>query len=113
MKFNKTVIADIITKASRSKLDCAQKAAALYSAAKTSIGLKRVSDVDRYRLTVCLSEVKRTERMLQEIKKEMKVLLKHLPTAQYLLSIPGVGPLSAVIFLGELRKRKKRRLNRQ
>jgi transposase len=40
--------------------------------------------------------------MLQEIKKEMKELLKHLPTAQYLLSIPGVGPLSAAIFLGEL-----------
>ncbi len=102
LKFNKTAIANIITKASRSKLDGARKSAALYLAAETSIGLKRVGDADRYRLTVCLNEVQRTERMLQEIKKEMKVLLKHLPAAQYLLSIPGVGHLSAAIFLGEL-----------
>ncbi len=31
-----------------------------------------------------------------------KELLKHLPAAQSLLSIPGVGHLSAAIFLGEL-----------
>jgi len=102
LKFEKTAIADIITKASRSKTDGARKAAALYLAAETSIGLKRVGDADRYRLTVCLNEVKRTERMLQEIKEEMKELLKHLPAAQSLLSIPGVGHLSAAIFLGEL-----------
>jgi transposase len=102
LKFKKTAIADIITKASRSKTDGARKAAALYLAAETSIGLKRVGDADRYRLTVYLNEVKRTERMLQEIKKEMEELLKHLPAAQSLLSIPGVGHLSAAIFLGEL-----------
>jgi transposase len=102
LKCEKTAIADIITKASRSKTDGARKAAALYLAAETSIGLKRVGDADRYRLTICLNEVKRTERMLQEIKKEMKELLKHLPAAQYLLSIPGIGHLSAAIFLGEL-----------
>jgi len=102
LKFKKATIADIITKASWRKIDGVRKAAALYLAAETSIGLKRVSDADRYRLTVCLNEVKRTERMLQEIKKEMKELLKHLPAAQYLLSIPGVGHLSAAIFLGEL-----------
>jgi transposase len=102
LKFKKAAIADIITKASRSRLDGARKAAALYLSAETSIGLKRVSDADRYRLTVCLNEVKRTEKMLHEIKKEMKELLKHLPAAQYLLSIPGVGHLSAAIFLGEL-----------
>jgi transposase len=102
LKFEKSAIADIITKASRSKIDGARKAPALYLAAQTSIGLKRVGDADRYRLTVSLNEVKRTERMLQEIKKEMKGLLKHLPAVQYLLSIPGVGHLSAAIFLGEL-----------
>ena len=102
LKFKKTALADIITKASWRKTDGVRKAAALYLAAETSIGLKRVSDADRYRLTVCLNEVKRTERMLQEIKKEMKELLKHLPASQYLLSIPGVGHLSAAIFLGEL-----------
>ena len=53
-------------------------------------------------MQVCLNEVKQTERMLHEIKKELKGLLLQLPAAQHLLSIPGVGYLSAAIFLGEL-----------
>lgn len=102
LKCDQSAIADIITKASRSKIEGNKKARALYLAAQTSIGLKRVGDADRYRMLVYLNEVKRTEGMLQEIKKEMKMLLKHLPAAQFLLSIPGVGHLSAAIFLGEL-----------
>lgn len=51
---------------------------------------------------VCLNEVKRTEGMLKEIQKELKDLLNQLPSARYLLSIPGVGYLSAAVFLGEL-----------
>ena len=53
-------------------------------------------------MAVCLKEVKRTEGMLKEIQKELKDLLNQLPSAQYLLSIPGVGYLSAAVFLGEL-----------
>jgi transposase len=102
MKFDQSAIADIIAKASRSKTDGVRKAPALYLAAQTSIGLKWVGDADRYRLTVCLNEVKRTERMLLEIRKELKSLLKQLPASRYLLSIPGIGYLSAAIFLGEL-----------
>jgi transposase len=40
--------------------------------------------------------------MLKEIQNEMKGLLKQIPYAQYILSIHGIGPLSAAIFLGEL-----------
>jgi transposase len=32
----------------------------------------------------------------------MKKVLMQMPSAPYLLSIPGIGPLSAVVFLGEL-----------
>src|SRR5512143_379397 len=102
LKFKQSAIAGIIAKASRRKAEGAQKAAALHLAAQTSIGLKLIGAADRYRLMACLREVKRTEGMLKEIQKELKDLLNQLPAAPYLLSIPGVGYLSAAVFLGEL-----------
>ncbi len=101
LKFKQSALANIIVKASR-KADGAQKASAVCLAAQTSIGLKRIGTADRYRLTTSLKEVKRTEGMLKEIHKELKDLVNHFPSAQYLLSIPGVGYLSAAVFLGEL-----------
>ncbi len=40
--------------------------------------------------------------MLKDIDRQMKQVLMEMPSAPYLLSIPGVGPLSAAVFLGEL-----------
>jgi hypothetical protein len=79
LKFKQSALADIIAKASRSKAEGARKAPAVYLAAQTSIGLKRIGSADRYRLMVCLNEVRRTEGMLKEIQKELKDLLNQLP----------------------------------
>jgi transposase len=93
----------LIGKASRQKkAKAVQKAAALKNAARESIGLKDIGNSDRYRIKLCLDEVKRTERMVKELKKELTGLLEQIPYAEYLVSIPGVGPLSAAVFLGEL-----------
>jgi transposase len=93
----------LIGKASRlKKAKAVQKAAALKNAAQESIGLKDIGNSDRYRVKLCLDEVKRTERMVKDLKKELTGLLKQITYAEYLLSIPGVGPLSAAVFLGEL-----------
>jgi transposase len=51
---------------------------------------------------MCLEEVKRTVLSLKDIDKQLKLLLKETTAASYLMSIPGVGPLSAAVFLGEL-----------
>jgi transposase len=58
---------DLIAKSSRKKMGADQKARALYQAAQKSIGLKRVGDADRFRLKICLEEVKRTVLMLKDI----------------------------------------------
>ena len=79
-----------------------QKAKALYQAAKKSIGVKQIGSADRYRVKICLQEVKRTVLMLKDIDRQLKDVLKELPSSEYLLSIPGIGLLSAAIFLGEL-----------
>ena len=95
-------IKKIIAKSSRRGKTAYDKAVDLHTAAKESIGIKNIGNSDRYRIKICLQEVKRTEGMLKEIEKEMKEILKKIPYAQYILSIYGMGPLSTAMFLGEL-----------
>lgn len=96
------VLKELIAHSSRKKAGAAEKAKALHQAAKKSIGVKRIGSADRYRVKICLEEVKRTVLMLKDIDRQMKSTLKEIPYSEYLLSIPGIGPLSASIFLGEL-----------
>ena len=97
-----SVLKELIGRASRRRVEASRKATAVYRAAKESIGLKQIGSADRYRLRMCLEEVKRTELMIKDMEREIKKMLKDIPDAQYLLSIPGIGPISAAVFLGEL-----------
>jgi transposase len=96
------VLKEMITHSSRKRAGAAEKAKALQEAAKKSIGVKQIGSADRYRIKICLEEVKRTVLMLKDIDQQMKGVLKEIPASEYLLSIPGIGPLSAAVFLGEL-----------
>ena len=102
LRFELSRLAETLGKSSRRKTEAQKKARDLYEAAKESIGLKQVGVADRYRLQLFLEEVMRSDARLKEIGIQMKSLLKHLPCSEYLLSIPGVGPVSAAVFLGEL-----------
>jgi hypothetical protein len=102
LRFELSTIREIISKSSYRKASAAKKARDLWEAAKESIGLKEVSEADRYRLKRCLEEVMRSEDLLKEVGIQMKRLLKQIPYSEYLLSIPGIGPVSAAVFLGEL-----------
>ncbi len=93
---------DMLVRSSRKKAWAAQKATAVHKAARESIGLKQIGSADRYRVKMCVGEVKRTERMLKDIHQELRRVLQEIPNAQYLLSIPGIGTISASVFLGEL-----------
>ena len=97
-----SALKEIIGRASRRRAEASRKAMAVYQAAKKSIGLRQIGSADRYRLRMCLEEVKRTELMIKDIEREIKRMLKDNPQAEYLLSIPGIGPISAAVFLGEL-----------
>jgi len=102
LKFELFRLAEIIGKSSRRKTEAEKKARDLYEAPKESIGLKQVGVADRYRLKFCLEEVMQSVARLKEIGIQMKSLLDQLPCSEYLLTIPGVGPISAAVFLGEL-----------
>jgi transposase len=96
------VLKELIAHSSRKQAGATQKAKTLHQAAKKSIGVKWIGNADRYRVKICLEEVKRTVLMLKDIDLQMKSTLKVIPYSEYLLSIPGIGSLSAAIFLGEL-----------
>jgi transposase len=102
LRFDISMITEIISKSSYRKANAAKKARDLFAAAKESIGLKEVAEADRYRLKRCLEEAMRSEILLKEVGIQMKSLLKQIPCSEYLLSIPGIGPVSAAVFLGEL-----------
>ncbi len=102
LKVNVSELREIIGKASRRRKVAAQKAIKLHEAAKESIGIKEIGQSDRYRVKMCLQEVKRTEGLVKEAEKKIKGLLKQIEYTEYLLSIPGVGPLSVAVVLGEL-----------
>jgi transposase len=49
-----------------------------------------------------LEEVNRTDLIIKDIEREIKRMLKDTPRAEYRLFLPGIGPISAAVFLGEL-----------
>lgn len=97
-----STLEELIARSSRKKAGSAQKAKALCDAAQKSIGVKQIGSADRYRIGICLEEVKRTVMTLKNIDKQLKCMLKKIPSAPYLMSIPGIGPLSAAVFIGEI-----------
>ncbi|MDE2028684.1 MAG: IS110 family transposase [Candidatus Omnitrophica bacterium] len=95
-------IAELIGKSSRRKGNAVKKAKQIYEGAKESIGLKEVSEADRYRLRSCLEEIKKAEGQLKDVEDQMEGLLKDIPAAEILMSIRGVGLITTAVFLGEL-----------
>ena len=97
-----STLQELIGRISRKQAGSTQKAQELYEGAQKSIGVKQVGSADRYRVGMCLEEVKRTVMTLKNMDIQLKRMLKEIPSASYLMSIPGIGPLSAAVFLGEL-----------
>jgi transposase len=84
------------------KRQAREKAKQIYQAATESVGLTTIGTADRVRLATCLEEVTRSEARIKELEREIKELLKEIPLAVYIQSLPGIGPVSCGIFLGEL-----------
>jgi transposase len=79
-----------------------EQAEQVYQAAVESVGLKAISEADHARLTMYLEEIKRADTRRKLLEREMTELLKEIPCAQYILSLPGMGKVGCAVFLGEL-----------
>ncbi|MFQ5915994.1 MAG: IS110 family transposase [Nitrospinota bacterium] len=91
-----------IAQASKGCCDAQAKAVAIRAAAQESIGLPAVSRADRLRVQIALEELRRLVAHQKAVETEMKRLLRPLPEAKWLRSIPGMGLISVAVFLGEL-----------
>ena len=92
----------LIAEGSRKKQKAHDKALKIYEAAKETIGLRNVSQADRYKLRTLLEEVKHSSLKIEGIGEEMKVLVIQVPCTKYLSSIRGIGLISCAVFFGEL-----------
>lgn len=63
---------------------------------------KAITKADRTRLATYLEEIKRSDQRRKLLEREMKELLKEIPLAEYILSLPGMGRVGCAVFLGEL-----------
>jgi len=95
-------VTTLLMKGTGKKRRVREQAEQVFKAAVESVGLKAITKADRVRLTMYLEEIKRSDARRQLLEGQMEELLKEIPCAQYILSLPGVGKVSCAVFLGEL-----------
>jgi len=95
-------ITALLSKGTGKKRHIQEQAACVYQAAVESVGLKAITKADRTRLTMYLEEIKRSDDRRKLLEREMKELLKEIPLAEYVLSLPGMGRVGCAVFFGEL-----------
>lgn len=74
----------------------------LIDAARTSIGIKSATDTAILEKDYILENIEDLKEKLAEVTLRIKRCLSSIEHSQYLLSIPGVGPVIAAGFLGEV-----------
>ena len=78
-----SILQKSIAGSSRKRGIC-QEGKALYEAAQNSIGVKQIGTADRYRLRMCLEEVKRTVLTLKDMDRQLRCMVKDIPSASCL-----------------------------
>ena len=98
----RAAVVTLLSKGTGKKRHIREQAEQVFKAAVESVGLKAISNADRARLTMYLEEIKRSDARRQLLEHQMKEILKEIPLAQYILSLPGMGEVGCAVFLGEL-----------
>jgi len=79
-----------------------KKASELVKAAEESVGVKSGLYATEYEISCMMKELELINKHLEEIEVEMGKLLKETGLSEYLLSIKGLGVVSASMCLGEI-----------
>jgi transposase len=95
-------LSEVLEKASRRKVQAENKARKIQDEAAKSIGIRDVEDSDKLRLHIILNDLEHFEQQRKELEKEIIRLLSTIEYGEYLLSIKGIGMITAATFLGEL-----------
>jgi len=95
------VLAQELKEVSRGKLGRG-RAEALYKAAWGSVGIKEGQKGIVLEITECLLWIEAAERFIRRVEKEMAEALKEIPYSRCILSIKGIGKVTAAGLIGEV-----------
>lgn len=99
VEVNTKSLAALLSKASRGR-HSTEKARELKSLAARSVGLTLCSDAFAFQIRILIEQIEFTEKQIGEIDKKIAKQLKKLNSV--ILTIPGVGPATGAIILGEI-----------
>lgn len=90
-----------LKKVSRGKLG-QDRAEALYQAAWESVGIKEGQRSIVLEIREYLLSIEASERFIRRVEKEMSDYLREIPYSRYILSIKGIGKVTAAGLIGEV-----------
>lgn len=92
---------DIIRKTSRGKLGI-DRAEKLYDAAKESVGITEGKKSMALEIAHLVSNIETENRYIDSLEKQMSGHLEQIPYSQSILSVKGIGPVTAAGLVGEV-----------
>lgn len=99
MDVNTKSLATLLRKASRGRHGT-EKAREMKSLAAHSVGISLCSDAFAFQLRILIEQIEFTEKQIDEIDRKIKCQLQKLNAV--ILTIPGVGPATGAMILGEI-----------
>lgn len=91
----------VMKKVSRSRIG-KERAIELYNAAESSGGITEGLDSIVYSISLSLNEVTIYAKQIEEIEKKLEEYLADIDYSQFILSIKGIGIVSAAVLIGEV-----------
>lgn len=101
VKYKLKKLTTTLRKVSRGKLG-GDRASELYAAAKTSVGIREGRQSTLFEIKEILSIIEATEHFVTELEKEMSRHLEKIPYSKFILSMKGVGDITAAGLIGEV-----------
>ncbi|MGI6333851.1 MAG: IS110 family transposase [Saccharofermentanales bacterium] len=99
VEVNTKSLATLLRKASRGR-HSTDKAREIKSLAARSVGLTLCSDAFAFQIRILIEQIEFTEKQIDEIDKKIAKQLSKLNSV--ILTIPGVGPATGAVILGEI-----------
>lgn len=96
---NTKSLATLLRKASRGR-HSTDKAREIKSLAAHSVGINLCADAFAFQLRILIEQIEFTEKQIDEIDKKIKHQLSKINSV--ILTIPGVGPATGAVILGEI-----------
>jgi len=94
-------LTEILKRISRGKLG-KERAEKLYEAAKTSIGIHEGRDSMIFEIKNILNAIESFNNFIKDLEIKIRHFLKEIPYSKYILSIKGIGEITAAGLIGEV-----------